>query len=310
MRPPVNSRPPGPTGELQRLGLAAADGIAVPLDDIAPAEVERLMNRAHAAGITGVHHSFRDLVRGPGGALAFGDVTRARRHRPQSIHFVSSRDVDRQAFNEVFGTSIPIESPVRPRNGMLLPVQPPRPSGTSAGGTARPAAGASGGLGPDAWRVFLDQIVAPLVAGKRVLALGSSGGSVPLLLLQAGAREVVAVEETHPAGVMTGMTMLAISWRDVQPYDTQVLDGDMRGALTLGLGRFDVITAFRPLQYLPEDQLRDVVSRAAGMSAVLIFQACDVIDTLPATTLNLHRLMRDHGYEVQVHTLAARTARC
>jgi hypothetical protein len=36
---------------------------------------------------------------------------------------------------------------------------------------------------------------------------------------------------------------------------------------------------------------------------VLILQANDAIDSLPAKTLDLHRVMRDNGYpEVQVHT--------
>ena len=96
-----------------------------------------------------------------------------------------------------------------------------------------------------------------------------------------------------------------ISWRDVVPYDTQVLADDKRDGFTLDSSAGS--TSSSPsggLHHLPENHLSDVVSRAAGMSAVLIFQACDVIDTLPATTLNLHRLMRDHAYEVQVHTVA------
>jgi hypothetical protein len=39
------------------------------------------------------------------------------------------------------------------------------------------------------------------------------------------------------------------------------------------------------------------------MGAVLILQANDAIDNVPAKTLDLHRMMRDNGYpEVQVHT--------
>lgn len=46
-----------------------------------------------------------------------------------------------------------------------------------------------------------------------------------------------------------------------------------------------------------------IVHKAAAMNAVLILQANDEIDSLPARTLDLHRLMRDNGYpEVQVHT--------
>ena len=48
-----------------------------------------------------------------------------------------------------------------------------------------------------------------------------------------------------------------------------------------------------------------IISKAASMGAVLILQANEAIDNLPAKTLDLHRLMRDNGYpEIQVHTPA------
>jgi hypothetical protein len=291
--------------ELQRLGLAVGAGTTVEPAAPPPAEVERLMDRAHAAGITGVRHSFSHLVRGAGGALAFGDLTKARKHQPHSIHFMSSREADREAFNKAFGTSIPIHSGGWPPRGGLGAVRQARRGGTGSHTAAGPAAGRRGGTGADGWSAFLAQVVAPLVAGKRVLDLGSSVGSVPLALLQAGAREVIAVELSRRPQDITGMTTSVISWRDVEPYDTQV-GGDLRDVLAGDRGRFDVITGFGALHYWPESHLRDVVSRAAAMSTVLIFQAHDVIESLPATTLNLHRLMRDHGYEIQLHTIAGR----
>ena len=39
-----------------------------------------------------------------------------------------------------------------------------------------------------------------------------------------------------------------------------------------------------------------IIRKAASMNAVLILQANEAVDNLPAKTLDLHRLMRDNGY--------------
>src|SRR5262245_29659712 len=63
-------------GELARLKLTAGDRPAVVVTDAPVGDVERLMNRAHAVGITGVACSFGALVRTADGDLAFGDLAR------------------------------------------------------------------------------------------------------------------------------------------------------------------------------------------------------------------------------------------
>jgi hypothetical protein len=94
-----------------------------------------------------------------------------------------------------------------------------------------------------------------------------------------------------------------LSWRDVHPYDIQVLSGDIRLFLSEDLGSFDVVTALSSLCFLPEADMARIIQKAASMGAVLILQANDAIDNVPAKTLDLHRMMRDNGYpEVQVHT--------
>lgn len=283
--------------DLQRLALIAPPGSVLQAVDPTATEVERLMNRAHAAGITGVHYSFRNLVRTPDGAVAFGDLSKARKHQPGSIYFVASRDTDRQLFNQVFARSLPTEST---RGTRQAPGHNGRKNGSAHGpgpGIARASVFSAGNCDE-----FIRQVVAPLIAGKRVLDLGSNDGSLPLSMLRAGAREVVAVEFTPANGEGCGMSARVISWRDVRPYDTQVLQGDMRLFLTADLGSFDVVTALSALHYLPGDEMAHVISRAAAMDTVLILQPHDAIESLPARTVDLHRLMRDNGYDVQIHT--------
>ena len=294
--------------ELEKLRLVAPDGAAVPATDAGPEEVERLMNRAHAAGITGVAASFASFVRTADGALAFGDLTRARKHQPGGVHFVAWRDRDRQAFNKTFGMAVLTEATAR-QSLHHLKAQVPEgyrdyaPIDFGNGLTIGQIASTDSGTGR--WDFFNRQVVGPLVAGKRVLDLGSNNGSLPLMMLRAGAREVVAVEFTPAIAEFARLNARILSWRDVRPYDIHVLTGDMRLFLTEDLGVFEVVTAFCSLYYLPEEDMARIIRKAAGMGAVLILQANDAIDNLPAKTLDLHRLMRDNGYpEVQVHTPA------
>jgi hypothetical protein len=287
------------TAELARLKLAAGDRPAVVVTHVSTGEVERLMNRAHAAGITGVSCSFGNLVRTTEGTLAFGDLTRARKHHPSSVYFIASRDADRQAFNQTFGQSLPTESTTRQSLRELDSRRSQHHAGSSS---PTPWTGAS------RWRPgpcdFYDQrTIAPLIAGKRVLDLGSNNPSLPVAMLRAGAREVVAVEFMPSAAEVSEPNARILSWRDVHPYDTQVLSGDMRLFLSEDLGSFDVVTALCSLSFLPDADMARIIRKAASMNAVLILQANDEIDSLPAKTLDLHRLMRDNGYpEVQVHT--------
>ena len=293
--------------DLQRLGLGAGERdqavTAAPAD-----EIERLMERAHSAGFTGVSSSFGALARTPEGALVFADLSKIRSHRPGSLHFVAARDVDRRAFNQRFGASLLTEATAR-ASLQELKAQVPAgyrdyaPIDFGCGLTVGQIASTDSGTGR--WDFFNRHIVAPIVAGKRVLDLGSNNGSLPLMMLRAGAREVVAVEFTPAIADFARLNARILSWRDVRPYDIQVLTGDMRLFLTADIGTFDVVTAFCSLYYLPEEDMARIINKAASMNAVLILQANEAIDNLPAKTLDLHRIMRENGYpEIQVHTPA------
>jgi hypothetical protein len=290
-------------GELARLKLTAGDRPAVVVGDAAAGEVERLMNRAHAVGITGVSCSFGTLVRTGDGALAFGDLTKARKHHPSSVYFVASRDADRRAFNQAFGQSLPTEATTRQS---LRELKARKPERARAARPARSSATPEPPVSPGARGPFdfVDhKIIAPLIAGKRVLDLGSNNKSLPVMMLRAGAREVVAVELIPSIGDVSRPNARILSWRDVHPYDIQALSGDIRLFLSEDLGSFDVVTALCSLCFLPEADMARIIQKAASMAAVLILQANDAIDNLPAKTLDLHRMMRDNGYpEVQVHT--------
>ena len=290
----------------RQLDLLADPGQGVPADDATSDEVERLMDHAHAAGVTGVARSFDRLVRLPDGSVRFADLSAARRHRAGAVHFAAARDEDRRAFNRRFGTSILTEAGARQALQELKAKVPEgyrdyAPIDFGCGLTIGQVASTDSGTGR--WDFFNGEIVGPLVAGRRVLDLGSNNGSLPLMMLRAGASEVVAVEFTPAIADFARLNARILAWRDMRPYNIQVITGDMRVFLTQDLGAFDVVTAFCSLYYLPEDDMARIIRKAAAMNAVLVLQANEAIDNLPAKTLDLHRAMRDNGYtDISVHT--------
>jgi len=286
--------------ELRHFGLLAEGGTPIPASAVGAPEIEVLMERAHALGITGVAQSFRDLVRDPAGALRFGQLAGARRYRPQSLYFCAARDADRRAFNREFGAALLTEASAR--DG-LRTVKAKVPEGyrdyapIDFGSGLTVGAIASTDSGTGRWDFFNRDIVAPIVAGKRVLDLGSNNGSMPLMMVRAGARAIVGIEYTPEIADFARLNARILSWRDMRAYDIQILTGDMRQFLTGNLGSFDVVTAFCSLYYLPEEEMARVVARAASMRAALVLQANDAITNLPASTEDLERLMLANGYK-------------
>ena len=123
------------------------------------------------------------------------------------------------------------------------------------------------------------------------------------MMLRAGARQVVAIEYSPAIADFARLNARILAWRDIRSYDIDILTGDMRLFLTRDLGTFDVVTAFCSLYYLPEDDMARIIRKAAAMNAVLVLQANEAVDNLPARTLDLHRLMTENGYqEIVVHT--------
>ena len=301
----LSERHAGPVSaaELRALKLIA-DAPALPSDG-SSSEVERLMDRAHAARITGVADSFERTVRMTDGSLRFGDLSRAVKYSGGTMSFLAARDADRRAFNRRFGTSLLTEASARAelqahKSRVPQGYRDYAPIDFGAGLTIGRIASTDSGTGR--WEFLNRRIVAPLVQGKRVLDLGSNNGSLPLMMLRAGAREVVGIEYTPAIADFARLNARILSWRDVRPYRIDIVTGDMRLFLTEDLGGFDVITAFCSLYYLPEDDMARIVEKAAMMNAVLILQANDAVEGLPGTAGVLHRLMNDHGYHnVTIH---------
>lgn len=255
--------------------------------------VEASMDRLHRARITG----FRHLLRGQPRLM--------RRHRDRGAAFAAERDADRRDFNERFGASLLTEASAR----RLLRDSAARvtngykdyaPIDFGGGITLGRFVATDSGTGR--WDFFNRRIVAPLVRGARVLDLGCNNGSLPLMMLRAGARAVVGIEGTPEIADLARANGRILAWRDIRNYDFEVITGDMRLFLTEPLGPFDVITAFCSLYYLPEEDMARVIAKAAASGATLVLQANEAITNLPAGASALRHLMESNGYPaVTVH---------
>ena len=245
------------------IGLGQVGGSSTSAED-----VEDVMNRAHAAGIVGVRHAFDRAVRIPGSRPRFAAMPGARRYDRNSPWFLAGRDEDRRAFNSRFGRSLLTEAETR-RTLRRLKANVPHGYRDYApidfGGGLSIGRIASTDSGTGRWDFFNGGIVGPLVAGKRVIDLGSNNGSMPLMMLRAGASEVVAIERTPQIADFARFNARVLAWRDLRPYAMDVLDGDMRVFLSSDLGRFDVVTAFCSLYYLPQEDMARIIAKASAM---------------------------------------------
>jgi 2-polyprenyl-3-methyl-5-hydroxy-6-metoxy-1,4-benzoquinol methylase len=290
--------------QLEQAGLLAPAG-AVAVTAPAIADVEQLMDAAHRAGITDLERAFKRLARDGGGRLRFMELADARHHRLGSVLFSAARDRDRVAFNARFGGQVLTEAEARRSLAERKAAVPEgyrdyAPIDFGGGLTVGRVASTDSGTGR--WDFFNRDVVAAIVSGKRVLDLGSNNGSLPLMMARSGARQVVAVEFTPAIADFARLNARILGWRDIRAYDLEVVTADMRLFLTEDWGRFDVVTAFCSLYYLPLPDMAAVVRAAAAMAAVLVLQANDAIDNLPAKTADLRALMQQNGYpNVAVH---------
>ena len=271
-------------------------------------QLQRTFDALHRRGIVGLRFAFEHLRTSPAGAVHFAALPGVRVLSGRGIRFQVERDRDRVAANERFGLSLLTEASAREE---LRRVRDRLPEGwfqqyapIDFGGGVSVGRFPMTDSGTGRWDVFNRDVVAPLVRGARVLDLGSNNCSLPLMMLRAGATEVVAVERSPLLADAARVNARVFEWRDLRSYHLRVHVGDMRDVLQSDWGRFDVITAFCSLYYLPEDDMAAIINHAARMGATLVLQSNEAAQDIPASrAARLRELMQQHGYpQVQVHT--------
>jgi SAM-dependent methyltransferase len=269
--------------------------------------LDRLLTTAHRIGLTGLRHSLDELRVTPGGRLVFRGLHGVRHGRANGIRFQLERDLDRHAVNRRFGLSLLTEAGVRQA---LRSQRAQLPEGwfrdyapIDFGGGVSVGRFPSTDSGTGRWDFLNGPVVAPIVGGRRVLDLGSNNGSLPLMMLRAGATEVVAVEQSDVLADAMRLYRRVLEWRDLREYRLDVRVGDMRAFLDEEWGAFDVITAFCSIYYLPEEDVARIIRKAAATGATLVLQANEAVANIRAArTTALRDLVSENGYgQVTVH---------
>ena len=266
--------------------------------------IESQMDIIHRCGIAGLSLTFGNIMVDDDGQPWFVDLEGAHYYR-STTHplFLWQRDQDRSKFNRIYAREVMTESKAREELARL--------SASDLGWYAPIDFGAglavngfwSVDSGTGRWEFLNHRVMAPLIAGKRILDLGSNNGIMPLLMLKDGAREVVGLE-LMPEMVERARVIHEIyEWRDMKRYPFTIHTCDMRAILDANWGEFDLISAFCSLYYLNEDDMGRVVRRAAELASVMVIQA--KVDTRLDTEENktekssipfLQGLLQDNGY--------------
>jgi hypothetical protein len=295
-------RPPS-----QPAGAAAGDGVplsALPPGSISEAQIDELIAQLdvlHRQGIAGLRFGLPHVrVDRSSGRPCFSDLSRARQYRRGSLLFTHCRDLDRLALNARFGRTLWTEASARAALATMRSeildawVSDYAPIDFGLGLGIGSFAKTDSGTGR--WECFNGPVVGPLVQGRRVLDLGCNNGSMPMMMLHSGASEVVGIERREPLARAARLVCEIASWRDLARYRFDIKCDDMRAfGRASDWGRFDVVTAFCSLYYLPPEEMIRIAEVARAMGAVLVLQGNTAIGGT-ATAEGLDEVARRAGY--------------
>lgn len=243
------------------------------------AELEERVAAMHRAGVTGFSLTFGNVVLDPQQGPSLIDFDRAIKHRrSRGLLFAVGRDRDLELFNRIYGRDVLTERSARQLVRSLA--TPYSPFDLGRGLATRGFWSVDSGTGR--WQILNQRVMSELLdgGGRRILDLGSYSGLMPLLMLKAGAREVVALEKSSRRVAQARELSRLFEWRDMTRYNLDLRHADMRAILDGDWGTFDIVTAFCSLYYLDEPDMRRIVRRAAGLAPIMVLQA--KIDTDPS----------------------------
>jgi SAM-dependent methyltransferase len=268
-------------------------------------ELERQIDQIHALGVAGIGRGMENvIVCSKTGSPWFVSFMEARSHRSTTgIRFRHMRDRDRDLFNKLYGRDLLTEKSLWPtlieQRAKLTDYRDYAPINFGYGFAMPSAWSMDSGTGR--WEFFNKHIVRPFVAGKRVLDLGSNNGSMPLMMLRDGAREVIGLEKSKAIANFAHCNHRVFEWNNMRECALRIHNCDMLEVLRADWGRFDVVTAFCSLYYLEEEDMASIVRRASEIAPVIILQgntafASGEVRSRKASVPFLKKLLEENGF--------------
>jgi tRNA A-37 threonylcarbamoyl transferase component Bud32 len=229
------------------------------------------LDRVHSAGVTGFSLTFGNVVvHYETGEPWFIDFDAARVHRSkETLSFRRDRDRDRELFNAIYGAEIMTEA----RAQEVLRSLPSGYAPIDLGGGLVTRGFWSVDSGTGRWDVLNGKALEGLIEGKRILDLGSNNGVMPLMMLRAGARRVVGIEQSPELVAASRKLHRVFEWRDMKAFDFSVCERNMLTILDGDWEHFDVVTAFASLYYLCEKDMYRIAEHVRKRSALFVVQA-------------------------------------
>lgn len=189
------------------------------------------------------------------------------------------RDLDRDAFNRLFGTKLLTASYLRRSDSAPVTVDEDKEedAGDSAYASIIIRDDVHWGsiwntdVGTARWNYILKDHL-PIPPGGSVLDLGSNVGLNPLQMLRHGAASAVGIEYDENKVRNAQILKSAFEWLDNRSYDFRCIHGSFADLPSFGLGRFDLVTALCALYYLSEQEMRDIVAYIRTITDVLVLQ--------------------------------------
>ena len=220
--------------------------------------------------------------------------------------FAIGRDRDRLTYNRVFDQNLMTEARARAELDKFDGYFSYSPVDFGLGLTRGSFWSVDYGTGR--WESFNRNMLRSLMGsleGKRILDLGFNNGVMPVMMLTGGASEVVGLELVEENCQVADLVKEIFEWRHMKHYRFHIRNGNMLDILSGGWGRFDLVTAFCSLYYLPPEDMQRIVRRASDLAPVMVLQANhDVEDPAKRRKASLgflSTLLKENGFpEVKV----------
>lgn len=249
------------------------------LDEDLILELSRQLDLIHSRGVVGVNIKPGNVIISIiDGKPNLVDFHGARQKRVGSFMWRLLRDRDRLVANRRTGLNLLTEKTVKNNlielkesdyqidNNVYAPID--------FGGGHSIGAFWNVTSGTGRWEQFMKARM-PTLRNKRILDLGSNNGCMPIMMLQAGAREVIGIERSPYYVEQSRIVKKIFEWSDLRSYNFKPESGNMLKILDKDFGEFDLVTALCTLYYLKENDMIRLVKHVSHITSKMVVQAVE-----------------------------------